>query len=513
MIDGPLHGWLLAAAVAALAWWLHRRQRWQPPAVVAALFLWQRAAEQPGGRGPARRAAPAWLLRAAVCVALVLALSGVSWRDLTPPSVVVWFDDAPSMLAREQGVRRAELALQRLGGMVGERAAEVRFLGSPEHARPLRDIARLGPEPWPAQAAAAAPTLELRVDREHWLVTDGATPRVRLVSERHRFDQLVQVGAATENVAVVGLALRRALHAPRILGAVRVVNLGHRPAARTITVATGAGEILRQRLQLAPEAARTLSFGMPAAATAEAVAARLDPADALPEDDVLFADTGPLKPLGLRVGDACPMPLLEALTAHPGLRPAAAGTAADLAVECAMPPAPAGAAASAGWRPTGELLEWLGPDGATRYFPGPWRAMEVSAPAPGATVLVRDATNGAPLVLAAPGRIQVLADLNSRRMPPSIDYPDLVSAIVGAARPPALLDPVVSTERPADASRIAPRVLALRTAPGSAPAARSVDLTPALLALAMALVAADLVFHGLRRRYSVADHLRTAAEG
>ncbi len=511
MIDGPLHGWLLAAAVAGLVWWLHRGHRWRQPAVVAALFLWQRAAEQPGGRGPTRRAAPVWLLRAAVCAALVFALTGLSWRDLSPPPLVIWFDDSPSMLAREQGARRAEQALQRLVEMVGERPAEVRFLGSPDHVRPLRDIARLGPEPWPAQAAAAAPILDVRAGREHWLATDGATPRVRLVSESYPFHRLVQVGAATENVAVVGLVLRRALHDPRILGAVRVANLGRRPATRTVTVTAGSGEILRQRLELAPDAVRTFGFEMPARAAAEAVAARLDHADALPEDDAMSVETRPLTPLALRVGGACPTPLRQALTAHPGLRLAAAGATTDLAVECAAPPAPAGAAPSAGWRPTSELLEWLGPDGATRYFPGPWRAISASPPVPGASVLIRDADGGPPLVLAAPGWIRLLVDLDPARMPPGLDYPDLVSAIVGAARPPALLDPLVSRERPPDASRIAPRALAPRTAAGSAPAVpHSVDLTPVLVALAMALVAADLVFQGARRPHP-SGHPRTAA--
>lgn len=500
-IDAPLIGFL-ALAVVPVVWWLHRRQG-QATIAVAALFLW-RTASAAAPVDAARRTDPLWMLRAAVCVALMLALAGTGWRSAPP--VTVWLDDAFSMLAQESDGTRARIAMRRVFELAGNDFA----------LRLLRDPAAVPPADGGAEALAdwleaylpgirgTAITPRLDPGREHWLVTDGAGATARRLMTTGRFHRHVLVGEASENVAVTGLALRRALRQQeRHPTLVRVANLGREPARRTLIVHGDGAPLLERDLYLQPAQEQTVWLEVPVAISH--LRAALAEADALPADDSFDAALGTLARPAVRVAGACPARLVRALEHHPGIRVQAEGAQPSLVVSCGSQlEAPAGTAIRVhqGMRyaPTSSLLVWKpGMLGSSRYFRHSLHALHEVTRDPGAEAVLQDAETGLALITAGPAGVDVYVDLGSGVLANAADYLTLVEGMLTAAIGRPALDPLHELSRPAAASHITPSGIARDVAASGVSPGASRDLSNLLIMLAILLLAVDVLTAHARR--------------
>ena len=104
-------------------------------------------------------------------------------------TVTVWLDDSLSMQTVENGETRLA---------AGERLLET-ALDANNYDQAVRN----------SLSDSLPPRLDASI--AHWLVTDGASERIRLWANEVRVDRVIQVGEATENVAVTRLSTRRSI--------------------------------------------------------------------------------------------------------------------------------------------------------------------------------------------------------------------------------------------------------------------------------------------------------------
>lgn len=498
-LSAPL--WLLGLPVVALVWWLHRFRRAGEQRQVPALFLWPHAVESPAP-GP-RRAAPdpAWRLRALLAAALLLALAGPGWVEPRRGALELWVDDSLSMQVLEQGQSR----LQRGLSMALQAAAAERFqtltlrsLGDPAASR---ELAPDGSPPGPAllrwidtprgRPAPPAPVL-MRVSATHWVLTDGADATIASWLETAPVSRLLQVGRASENVALGRLAVRPS---PSAAGdaevLVEIANRGTQGATRVLQLRADGQILVESTVQLAPHASTVRRYALRAGPST--LEARLAPADAMPADDELRLD---FAPLAVWVANSCDRHLVLALRAHPRLTISANPADARLQVHCG--PTAAGGAVPA-----------LVIDPGLRHQPlgAPLRRLDDSQgwPALDHTRLrgeVRALTGRA---LLASGertlvalddsgdvrRVEVAFDLADAALVTQPEFPQLVDALVGTALGQRLLDSAVSTRIELAESDIAPQPLPAAHDAGAVAALTRWPLEAPLLGLAIALMLAD----------------------
>ena len=504
--------WLGALAAVPLLWWMHRFRRRGASLTVSALFLWPGAERVAESRGQPAQADPWWRLRALLAALLALGMAGPHWPGETAPPLEIWFDDSPSLQTREDGTTRRQLALAALDEALARRdEGEVRVRSLADPARQLR----LPPGQrgtWPARlddwlqtdsgAATLPPARQMSPRHEHWLVSDGADPALAGWLRTAPVRRVIQVGRETENVALRRLALRPdSEQASRIRGLVTVENLGQSVASRRLSIDSDGRTLASFAVELAAGEQHRYAFVLDTI-PAGPVRARLDPADALPRDDLLVLDPQPLAPVPSRIDAACGSHLRAAIEAHPGLRVVSGNGAAELHIACgAEPPRTAlpaiwlhtaGAASAVAGEPvwqagTGPLRRLvLQPDWLRRFTP---------AQAPAGHVLLR--AGGQPLVVhrAQPSpRMEVLLDMEYPPWARRPEQPLLFAALVDRLLDRPVLDAVASAARPREASLIAPRPLQARdVTPVAARAAGSgEDLGPYLILAAALLLALDL---------------------
>lgn len=342
--------WLPALpAVVALVWWLHRVR---PPAhssPVAAGFLWRAAPSVTFETIAERKADPAWRRRALCAGLIVLALASPSLPTGHADSVVVWFDNHPSMSASEAGrpryVATAEALVEALKAQEID-TADVRLLRSPRDVFVIRSssqdslkqfvdwlTSRMANAAW----IATPPPLARIGGGGHWLVSDGADRVLADWLPTAPLARVISIGSATENSALVDMSLRRsARELETFEGAVTLVNAGQSDADRHLVLRAGKTVILDQALVLAAGERRSIAFAMNLTGDKTPPAfleARLSESDSLVSDDTLRLTLDTLKPLATGVSDTCGRNLRAALAAHPGLR-VIDGEAPDFAVVC-----------------------------------------------------------------------------------------------------------------------------------------------------------------------------------
>jgi len=462
--------WLLGLLLVPVIRWLHRggpRLRTVP---VSSLALWRKAATPGPAAGARRPPDPAWRRRALLAALLSVALAGP--RLAVPVGrVTLWVDDSLSMLTRESGGTRLETGLATVArelSSAGRSDVEVRTLGNPWQAR-----AGLTPEvvavlvKEAGQREPAPPPAGLRLaDRQHWLLTDGADPRLTGPDAGAMYARVFRLGEATRNVGVVRLAARRSLREPdRLDVELQVRNGGDVVEERVALLESGSGEVARWPLRLEPGASVSRSAVAPSSAGLRVV---LQSRDALEADDTLALDAQTLAARRVAVDARCPAAILAALRTHPALRPAGVAAPAELAVECG---ASVGTAAVPRIRfaldQVPEALDgpwtWSSNVGAAqrRRIEGlPLRAAGRLAPRAdgdsqllavgGTPLIVRRRTGGAPL-------IETALDPESRGGVDRPAAPLLVALLVDEALSASLLDAVAVVERDAQSVMVAPR--------------------------------------------------------
>ncbi len=303
--------WLLALAIVPWIRWWHRRQAPLSARVVPAIFLWQ---DSPPGAEPGaekRPPDPAWRRRALIAALLATALA-TPFANQPLTTVTVWLDDSLSMRAIENGESRLA---------IGERLLE-RELEEPDFGMVERRL--------------LSSELPERLDdtSSHWLVTDGASERTRGWARDMAIDHVIQVGSATENLAVTRIAARRNLddHASFDL-LVAIANTGNQAAGIDLELLHGDRISDRTTIAVAPGA---IAYWQTTAKNVRAdLTARLESDDVLQDDDSLTLPFDALRQQETYVDRECGPAIRRAIATHPALSLSNEPVQAGLHVQCA----------------------------------------------------------------------------------------------------------------------------------------------------------------------------------
>ncbi|MCG6965461.1 MAG: BatA domain-containing protein [Chromatiaceae bacterium] len=519
---------LLGLALIPLIRWLHLFRLQGPPVAVSALFLWQALVGDQRGAARNPRPEPQWWWRAGIATLLVLALADPR-LPASAPATEVWWDDAPSMQAVEQGRTRDAAAIEGLlaaAAGTGVAALDLHSLRGGGSMLALRDADRAGWQDaiarWLDGLAAADharsaphPLPNLDPQRVHWLVSDGASADLAAWAASQPLNRVIAVGAATENLALTRLAVRAAPgRGPGGAGLVLVHNAGRHNAPAEIEIVAGERVLHRTRLDLAPDSTVQVAFRV--AGEPRDIEARLRRLDATPEaltgDDSLRLTLASFtRPIGVLVTGHCPAAVERALSAHPGLVrvTAPAASPAQLQIACTEQAPPGGPPLL--WLPTasGSTLVasgdayWLdGAAGGDARLPITTQVRVLAPPgqAAGRTLLAIDGRPLAVLQSGARPAVTLLLDPGDGPFAGSAAFARLFAGLTERLLDRDLLVAVAATARPRSSSNIAPGMLATR-AGGAAvrPAQASASMTAWLLWPAALLLAWDLSAVARRR--------------
>jgi hypothetical protein len=505
--------WLVAAfAAVAVIWWLHWPRGPDAARLVSALYLWRsRAVDPMRGATVRRRADPRWRLRALIAACACFAASQLYLPDRAPLPLEIWFDNSASMQAREAtGPRRAEAVTLLTSALQDEKrsAIRVRALGSPAaslelETGPLRQRRQLAG--WLEDRVGepllpAPPTMS--GDAEHWLVSDGADPRLANWLAGAPVSRVIQVGKATENVSVSQLAVRRSLRMPQTYaGSVAVSNAGTTQVTRRLRLSAEQGVFSNDVVDLAPGETVLRAFSF-TAATGKRVEAALDAADALPDDDNLALENLPIS-FKVSVDSACGEAVRAVLAAHPALDLAdASGGDASLHVACGTTPP---AKQPALWLHKSTAATAVEPPVVWHENAGRLRKLNLSPawlrrsarPPDGSDVSAAVLSSRAgPLVMISPthsGVLEVWIDMESASLVTRPEYPALLGGLLELVLDPSRLDGSATVSRPSVSYAVAPRRLSVSKPVDDARVIASrLDLTPLLIVLTLLLMLVDM---------------------
>lgn len=462
--------WLGGLLLLPLIRWLHRGGRQRRVLRVSRLALWQGRSANPATAGERLPPDPAWRRRALLAALLCIALAGpqLAQRDA---AITLWVDDSLSMRARDVGPG-AEMRLA--AGLAQARAqldqlapAEitVRTLSDPWRERGPPDAAGVADLAAGAGRGepAAPPAALLGPDRLHWLVTDGAHPALLDWPAGRRPDRVVLVAGGTRNVGLERLSARRHADDPdRIDVLVKLHNGGTAAESRELLLTSEAGELARSTQRLDAGASAFAVFTVPRSAE---LRARLQPGDALAEDDALELPLAALRPRRVAVDARCPQALLAALRAHPALQAVAADAApVDAALDCggmgrqASGPAvlvradrtPQRPAAAPSWSPD------MAPSQRVDLDPSRLRTAAQLPPRPGDTVLLAAGDEALIVARAGPPKtIETSLDFAAMAAAAGPETPLLLNLMFEQLFDTPLLDAIALVERSPTASQVA----------------------------------------------------------
>ena len=513
-VAAPL--WLLGLAVGPLLWWLHRARGHGRSVAVASILLFRDVPAPRSGGPRAPVTDPAWRRRVASVVVLTLALAGLTLHG-PARELIVWVDDGPSMATRESGGTRLAAgfaALRRALPHDPTTHIELRSLAEPGlryEANQLAPLVRSREARVPASGAISTQAAQ-------WLLTDGANAALEDWARGGAIEQVIRVGTETENVGVIGLAVRARLSdSARLDGTVALFNAGRRPARRDLVLHLGPEPVLRQSLELSPGQTLVLGFTLSRPKQDSAgLEAQLSPNDALPEDDHLELDARALQRRRIRIGGGCPEAVRSAVAVEADLELAASAGTADIAITCA---ADDGHLSEAAAQSLPTLVVAGRSDARDAVTDAAWSAAASAAlsetllprmlvlrgagsnPPPDAEPLLR---SGAGTLAWRPAdarrRVETRIDLGSPALAAAPEYPLLVGELLELAIGEPLIARVAASDRDPRTITIAPTAAtslgASSAADGVLPAAprarRGTPLAPPLVAIAAVLILWDL---------------------
>jgi len=507
--------WLLGLGILPLIRWLHRFHDARSPLPVSALFLWRTGQQaESAGRLPARPD-PRWRLRALFFASLLLTLAGPHWNPEPEILIEVWIDDSLSMFASESGDSRMHTGLRELVTSLqgADRSViRIRSLSNPAvslqlDASPDNDWLALL-DAWtraPRGRPAPPPAVQMDTGAEHWLVTDGADKTIDGWLQSAPISRVIQVGHATDNVAVTRLAVRPALEPGELPQAmVTVSNTGEQTVERRLTLLAGGKKLQQWNLSLAAATAATRIVPL-ADVSAPNLRASLAPGDALRLDDELQLELKNLAPVAVRLYGSCGKHLRKALYTHPRLAVGAGNAGSyDLGIACGLNPAALTGPAlriHTPQRPQGlkSAAYWLSGAGDIRWpdLDPEWLYSDAAQPqANASTALLSSA--GTTLITASDAAqpvVDIFLDLENISLVRQPEYPALVDALIGYALNRRLLTETIHSEHPLAESYIAPRPLApaVKHTQAAQAVAGSIDLSPYIILLGILLLLGDIL--------------------
>ena len=480
--------WLLGLLLLPVIRWLHRGGGHRRAVAVSHLGLWRAAAASNPVAGARQPPDPAWRRRALFAALLFLALAGPQ-LPTQRQRITLWIDDSLSMLTREAlgtrlalGLAQARLLLAEAGPVEVELRTlgePWRDLGTPSDAAVAALIASVSASAsesartrTSSQAPAAPPAALLHRNRQHWLVTDGSKAALFDWPGSRRADRVIQVASVTRNVGLERLSARRNLADPdQVDLLLKLTNGGTVAETRELVFATDAAELAGTRQRLDAGASVLVSAVVPASAV---VRARLQPSDALAEDDQIVLDLSPLRRRRVAIDSSCASALVAAVGAHPALV-VAQGQAADVqaVLDCGALGAAPGVATirvradRAPTRPSGPVL-WssaVTDSQRVRLDSGQLLLAARLAARPADAVLL--AVGDEPVIIDRAGRSKLLEtslDFGSPEMARGPQIPLLVNWLFERLLASRLLDETPITDRGPGSARVVPSLRALADA-------------------------------------------------
>ena len=499
--------WLFALIVMPLIWWLHRFRSEDKTYRVSALFLWPQVSTTTEGSLHKKRADIIWWLRAAIVVALVIALANPLANTRRP--ITVWVDDSISMYTVESGDTRMAHALRMLDEQLATEQyslVTVRPLSDPiqsfslpstpgrRHYEFLTDrFANYGGEP---DAPAA---IRIESVSRHWVITDTADSRLNRWISNLSPERVISFGSETDNLVLGDFSLRpMLLREGTLLAHATVHNLGSFSSAATLVATRNRETIFDAKKTIAPGGSEAFSFETDASDLPITVQLHAD--DALLLDNV-FSLTAPGK-IRIRFDEACGQSLRSALSVHPGIlinaEPADTQIACNATVDESIP---AVQIHSGGHPVPAPTAHWMAARGNVKTLSFDISRIDGIAHNPtGDSVLMY--AGDQPLITrrdTTPQNIDVLFDLNDSSLVSQPAYPLLVSRLVDNLPGHNSLEPLSLRKRNIAASKIAPRSLPVTPAAArSVLSIQSASYTWILILIVLILLAMELWL--LRRR-------------
>lgn len=518
----------LAAALAAppLMWWLHRLRRPAAQHRVSALFLWRgQGSEQQSGMRPGA-VDSRWWLRTLIAAGLAAAVAGPIWSDGGGRNIEIWFDDSFSMQVRETEGLRYETAVDALMRALAEGQPEqvtVHSLASPGRVLTLKPSTtndwRRRLSGWVKVSPSALvlpPSVQMRPEAEHWLVSDGAAAELTSWLDDAPIHRIIRVGQATENTGLTRISLRRSLRDHGVMiGHAEIRNFGNRSSERRLVVREGNRVVHRETLSLAPEAHLNRTFRFDPAGAA-ALEARILGVDALPADDSLTLEYGPTAGVSVRMSGNCSRPLRTAIKAHPAVSLSAGNEApspATLTVACGRArPVARGpviwvrhGGGGAVVRAEPRWTSAAGPLQDVILAPAWLRRISPVAVRPGLEPLLVAGEEPLILVAGASRRmVEVRLDFGRSELAGRPEFPALIAGLIELALGYSPIEAYAETDRHAAAGMIRPRDLAVPADRSpSRTVGRKIDLAPYLIAVVLGLFLLDTGWSAARRRRRV----------
>lgn len=492
--------WLITLGIIPIIRWLHCRDAPLYLHAVSAVFLWPTQASEIDAGSKRSPPDPAWQRRALIASLLIIALAAPE-VDLEQEKVVVWIDDSLSMQAIENGETRMATA---------ERALELA----------LADYASTN-----ITRHFLADTLPASLDGQtaNWLVTDGASERIRVWAGQFSLDRVIQTGTATNNSGITRLSLRRSLIDSEVFQVlVSVSNTGNDTDERSVQLLLG-GQ-LHDAATVIIEPGQLAHWRTSIPADTDAIIATLNAGDVLEDDDHLNITETALRPLRVLIGEDCSHNLRLALDAHPALD-TRSGEPGDLLVTCSqemLSDVDSRAGSHSGARihvvqgPAVHVTSmpvWLPSDRMSGTLQLPVDKLRAAtwprAPDDEQTVLLQ--SDGSPLILVSGSQdaktsiIETVIDLQHSGFAKQPEYAALVATLVDAAVGTTTLDAVVSQKRDVADTVIRPTRISINPdRQGTTQNNAAVPLSGAFLLLSLFIIALDiLLLLRIRRR---ADH-------
>lgn len=299
--------WLIALILVPVIRWLHSRQAALSTHSVSAVFLWRHELPEAATGKERRPPDPGWRRRALIAALLVIALASPTLQR-EQRALTVWLDTSPSMRAIESGETRLN------------------------SARHLLDLALVDSAFDDVVIQSLTDELPLTLDDSslHWLASDGASEEIRAWAQAVGINRVIHVGSETENVAILGLAVRRSRTDGDLYNVlVSVANAGERHAERSLRILRGDRLVEETTMTIQP--GETIHWEAGTIAGEAPITAVIENEDALPDDDDLSIPGHQLRRLRVAVQPQCGFWLEAAIRSHPALMIA---SEPDIRVNC-----------------------------------------------------------------------------------------------------------------------------------------------------------------------------------
>lgn len=323
--------WLLLLGMIPLIRWLHRFRQQSRTFPSTTLFLWQVFQHHSERNGAPAKPDPLWILRAIIITLLVLSLSEPFVQTEDGQTIEVWLDDSLSMFAVEDDQQRIQQGIEQLQAYLAESKPTqilVHSLGNPASSLLLeaKDIIH-----WAAKLAAwttmprgepsPPPPATLSSGSRHILLTDGADRLLNRWMTSAPLQHVIQVGNATQNIALTRLSLREPMTmSTNLNGIARIDNLDDNPQQTRLILQLDDRVIKTQLVDITPSGKSITPFTLPKSERGR-LQARLESAtDSLPMDDKLHLDLEQLNPLvRYQIQGTCGPHVIAVLDSYPGL--------------------------------------------------------------------------------------------------------------------------------------------------------------------------------------------------